>query len=141
MQFLTTFLNEFKRKYEEYLTNDDTFALLKKIELENKKEFAQNVFLSKLITHKNGVEIVKEIKIKYKNIKGKRLKLLLLALQEIDLLPNTRIGKKFHECCKNEFEWSIGSYAAMNDYKFNEYTDKDELENMNQFLNSLIKTQ
>ena len=53
-------------------------------------------------------------------IKGKRLKLLLLALQDLGLLPKERIAKKFHDCCKNEFDWDIARYSAMNDYKYND---------------------
>lgn len=96
--------------------------------------------LSDLITHENNTEIVEGIKIQYKNIKGKRLKLLLLALQELNLLPNERIAQKFYDCCKAEFGWDVATYPAMNDYKFNEYTDKIELDNMKKFLEEIIQT-
>jgi len=100
----------------------------------------QNDKLSDLITHQKSVEIVEGIKIRYKNIKGKRLKLLLLALQELDLLPTERIAQKFYNCCKAEFGWDVASYPAMNDYQFNEYTDKIELDNMKKFLEEIIQT-
>jgi hypothetical protein len=96
--------------------------------------------LSDLITHKNCVEIVESIKIQYKNIKGKRLKLLLLAFQDLKLLPQERIAHKFYDCCKIEFKWDISSYNAMNGYKFNSIADSDEFANMKEYLETLIKT-
>ena len=95
--------------------------------------------LSGLITHQNSVEIVKGIKIQYKNIKGKRLKLLLLALQELNLLPNERTAQKFFDCCKAEFGWDVASYPAMNDYQFNERTDLTELNGMKQYLKTKLE--
>lgn len=108
--------------------------------LRSGKETQKEKTLSDLITHQNSVEIVEGIKIQYKNIKGKRLKLLLLALQELNLLTNERIAQKFYDYCKAEFDWDVASYPAMNDYKFNEYTDKIELDNMKKFLEKIIQT-
>lgn len=105
--------------------NDDT--------LKAKKET-----LSDLITHSKGIEIVEGIKIQYKNIKGKRLKLLLMALQELGLFPKEGNASKFHTLCKSEFDWDIARYQAMNDYKFNDVTDKPELCEMKQYLENLI---
>ena len=95
--------------------------------------------LSELITHKNSVEIIESVKIQYRNIKGKRLKLLLIAFQDLDLLPKERIAQKFHNCCKNEFDWNIASYNAMNGYNYNEKIDKDELNSMKKYLETLTK--
>lgn len=95
--------------------------------------------LSELITHQNSVEIVEGIKIQYKNIKGKQLKLLLLALQELHLLPKERIATKFYNCCKAEFGWDVASYPAMNDYQFNERTDLIELDRIKLYLETKIK--
>jgi hypothetical protein len=100
----------------------------------------QNNKLSDLITHQKSIEIIDAIKIQYKNIKGKQLKLLLVALQALKLLPKERIAKAFHNCCKREFGWDVASYTAMNDYQFNEYTDKIELDNMKKFLEEIIQT-
>lgn len=99
----------------------------------------QNNKLSDLITHQKSIEIVEGIKIQYKNIKGKRLKLLLLALQELNLLPKERIAQKFYNCCKAEFGWNVASYPAMNDYQFNDRTDQFELNEMKQYLETKIK--
>jgi hypothetical protein len=96
--------------------------------------------LSEIITHKKSVDIVRGIKIQYKNIKGKRLKLLLKAFQDLELLPKDRIAKKFHNCCKDEFNWGIGSYNAMNGYRYNEGIDKNDLRSMKEYLETLIKT-
>jgi hypothetical protein len=96
--------------------------------------------LSNLITHQNSVEVVEKIKIQYKNIKGKSLKLLLKAFQDLDLLPKERIASKFHRACKNEFNWDIASYNAMNEYNFNDKTDKEDLEQKKSFLKSIIET-
>lgn len=96
--------------------------------------------LSNLITHQKSYEIVKNIKVKYKNIKGKRLKLLLLAFQELELLPNERIALKFYDCCKKEFDWDIASYNAMNGYSFNDVIDRDEYTSIKQYLESIINT-
>jgi len=100
----------------------------------------QTETLSNLITHQNSVEIIKGIKIQYKNIKGKRLKLLLTALQELNLLPKERIAQKFYDCCKNEFDWNIASYNAMNGYEYNLSIDSSELTNMKQYIETLSKT-
>jgi hypothetical protein len=96
--------------------------------------------LHEIITHKKSVEIVNGIKNRYKNIKGKRLKLLLKAFQDLELLPKDRIGKKFHNCCKDEFNWNIGSYNAMNGYHYNEEIDENEIRSMKEYLETLIKT-
>lgn len=96
--------------------------------------------LSSLITHHENDAIVEAVKIKYKNIKGKRLKLLLLAFQQLGLLPSERIANKFHECCKREFDWDIATYTAMNDYSYNTETDAEILNGMKEFLQSLIET-
>lgn len=96
--------------------------------------------LSDIITHEKSIDIVEGIKIQYKNIKGKRLKLLLLAFQDLELLPKERIAKKFHDCCKNEFNWDIASYNAMNGYLYNNTIDSVEFNSMKQYLETLIKT-
>lgn len=95
--------------------------------------------LSDLITHQNSVEIVEKIKIQYKNIKGKYLKLLLMAFQDLDLLPKERIASKFHKACKNDFNWNIATYNAMNGYDYNNVTDKEELEQKKSYLKSIIE--
>jgi hypothetical protein len=87
----------------------------------------KSVRLSDLITHEKSIEIVEKIKVDFKNIKGKRLKLLYQALMELNLLPKERHGKKFHDLCQKEFDWNIAKYQSMNDYKYNELTDKSEL--------------
>jgi len=104
-----------------------------------RREIKREASLSDIITHPKSNEIVEGIKIQYKNIKGKRLKLLLLALQELGLLPKERTARKFYDCCKAEFNWDIASYQAMNDYKFNDFkfnTDETELYEMKQYLES-----
>lgn len=95
--------------------------------------------LSDLITHEKSIEIVEGIKTQYKNIKGKRLKLLLMALQDLNLLPKERIAQKFYDCCKAEFGWNIASYPAMNDYKFNDTIDKNELDSMKKHIEILTR--
>lgn len=105
--------------------NDDT--------LKAKKET-----LSDIITHPKNTEITEGIKTQFKNIQGKRLKLLLMALQELNLLPKERIAHKFHKLCKSEFDWDIASYQAMNDYQYNDYQDQTELDHMKQYLENLI---
>ena len=101
----------------------------------------QKKALSELITHRDGKKIIDEIKIKYKNIKGKRLKLLLIAFQKLGLLPIERIAKSFHDCCKNEFAWDISSYNAMNSYKYNDGVDKKELDSMIKYLEKFNEQQ
>jgi hypothetical protein len=96
--------------------------------------------LSDIIIHEKGMQIVESIKHRYKNIKGKQLKLLLLAFQELELLPTERIANQFHSLCKNEFEWNIASYNAMNGYVFNEVIDEDDKNKMKLFLETIIKT-
>ena len=63
-----------------------------------------------------------------------------MSLQHLELLPKERISTEFHDCCKNEFEWKIASYNAMNGYKFNEEIDSIEFANMKQHLEKLIKS-
>ena len=94
--------------------------------------------LSELIGHELSEKIISDIKIKYKNIKGKRLKLLLLSLKELELLPQERIAKKFHDFCDSEFNWDIASYTAMNGYSYNPKVDKVVKLKMISFLNKII---
>lgn len=95
--------------------------------------------LSDLITHDKRVEIVARIETQYRTIQGKRLKLLLLALQDLKLIQRERIASKFHNCCKKEFDWDIASYNAMNGYNYNERTDSVELDEMKGFIQALTK--
>lgn len=95
--------------------------------------------LSELITHYNGTKVVEGLHSNYKNIKGKRLKLLLLVLQDLKLLPFDRMAKKFHDCCKSELPWNIGTYNSMNGYKYNPNIDRIEFESMKEYFENLIK--
>jgi len=96
--------------------------------------------LSDLITHENKVDIVEKIKTQYSNIKGKQLKLLLIALQDLKLFPKDRQAKQFHECCRTEFTWNISSYNAMNGYNYNDKVDEEQLNEMKAFLIKLTNT-
>lgn len=113
--------------------------ILNSKELSNQQEPKRiELRLADIITHQSSINIVEGIKIQYKNIQGKRLKILLIAMQEMNILPKERIGKKFHTCCKSEFSWNIASYTAMNDYIFNKVTDGDELSEMKSFISKII---
>ena len=136
-----------KYPFDEVLTPDARSVLLEWYNVEravisqnNESTFTEQtqLNLSSLITHQESIKIVESIKIQYKNIKGKRLKLLLLAFQELELLPSERIAQKFHQYCKDEFNWNISSYNAMNGYEYNANTDEDELLSMKQFLEKVI---
>lgn len=105
--------------------------------LTNKPE-ATTDSLSNLICHEKGPEIVESIKVRFKNIQGKRLKLLLIALQNLGLLPKNRIAAKFHKLCKAEFNWDVGSYNAMNKYDHNEIYDKPEIDEITEYLKTII---
>ena len=94
--------------------------------------------LKDLICHEKSNEIVEAIKIKYKNIKGKRLKLLLMAFQELKLIPRERESSNFYRLCKSEFNWEIASYTAMNDYAYNIKIDEVEFSEMKLFIKNLI---
>lgn len=113
------------------ITPDQTKKKPKKLEPER---------LADLITHLKSKDIIQGIKVQYKNIKGKRLKLLLLAFQDLQLLPNDGIAKKFHNCCTNEFEWDIASYNAMQGYDFNDKNDNEEREKMKLYIKGIINT-
>jgi hypothetical protein len=76
----------------------------------------KNDRLSDLITHEKSIEIVEKIKVDFKNIKGKRLKMLYLAFINLKLIPNERHGQKFYDLCKKEFDWNIATYTAMSDF-------------------------
>jgi hypothetical protein len=95
--------------------------------------------LSSLITHYKSGLIVDKLKVDYKNIKGKRLKILLIALQEMKLIPIENMALSFHRCCDAEFDWHIASYNAMNGYRFNDGVDKVELANIKEYLKKLIE--
>lgn len=114
-------------------------TIQQEIKIDSLQTPIDNEKLSDLITHEKSIEIVKGIKTQYKNIKGKRLKLLLMALQDLNLLPKERIAQKFYDCCKEEFGWNIASYTAMNDYKFNDTIDKYELDSMKKYIETLIR--
>lgn len=96
--------------------------------------------LAELITHDKSVEIVDQIKVRYKNIRGKHLQILLKALQHLDLYPKSKMAKKFHVSCGIEFDWDIGTYTAMNDYKHFNDIDDEEFNGMILFLENLIIT-
>jgi hypothetical protein len=127
-------LSDFKKEIDDYIPNWNDFT-----PQQTETNTKQTETLNDLITHKNSIEIIESVKIQYRNIKGKRLKLLLIAFQDLGLLPKERIAKKFHECCLIEFDWDIASYNAMNGYNYNEKTDKDELNSMKKYLETLTK--
>jgi hypothetical protein len=129
--FYNTLLNRFKKLIEvEILKEGQTPQPIQKT----------NEKLSDIITHQNSNQIVEAIKIQFKNIRGKRLKLLLLVFQELGLLQKERIAKKFHDLCKLEFNWEIASYNAMNDYKFNEKVDSQDFNIIKKQIETIIKT-
>ena len=105
-----------------------------------KPEKVQPETLSSIITHDEAETLVSGIKTQYKNIKGKRLKLLLIVLQELELLPKERIASKFHTLCKKEFDWDIASYNAMMMYNFNPETDTDIINGMKQYIKKSLNT-
>lgn len=132
-------------EYKERLFNNPEWSEEKEFEY-LQKEIAEPQQVNKkpqtlkdLICHEKSEEIVKEIKEKYKNIKGKRLKLLLMAFQELDLIPKERESSNFHRLCKSEFNWDIASYQAMNDYPYNSIIDEVEFREMKLFLENLKK--
>tara|TARA_R110000824_G_scaffold209263_4_gene395067 strand:- start:1269 stop:2090 length:822 start_codon:yes stop_codon:yes gene_type:complete len=91
--------------------------------------------LSSLITHEQSDLIVSKLKVDFKNIKGKGLKILLMALQKVDLIPTNQNVSSFHRSCENEFNWEIASYVALNDSKF--HNDKRDLRDLNNMINKL----
>lgn len=121
---------KYYRLYHEY----------RKSQFEGSQEQEKTLQLSDLIDHDNRFDIVEGIKSKYKNIGGKRLKLLLMALQELDLIPEYNYNRKFHDCCRKEFNWDIKSYQAMNDYLYNEQSDHKELESIKEYIKTLMNT-
>ena len=94
--------------------------------------------LSELICSEKSDLIVDSIKVQYRNIGGKRLKILLMALQDLNLIPKERTASKFHSFCKNEFDWNIGSYQSMNDYVYNDRIDESEFSEMKSYIENLI---
>lgn len=129
-----------KSKQPNYLRDIRLYLEYSNILEQPKTEQEQPEILSCIITHEKAETIAEGIKTQYKNIKGKRLKLLLIALQELELLPKERIAKKFHTLCNNEFNWDIASYNAMNGYAFNTHTDTDEVKGMKQYIKTLLDT-
>jgi hypothetical protein len=119
--------------YKDYLTKKRTL-----INLPKNKNITQSIKLRDLITHQNNNKIIEGVKIQYKNIKGKRLKLLFLAFQDLNLLPRERNAQKFHDCCKKEFDWNIASYNSMNGYNFNDNIDKEDFNSMKEYLLTLL---
>ena len=95
--------------------------------------------LSELICSEKSDLIVEGIRLQYRNIQGKRLKLLLMALQDLKLIPNDRAALKFHTFCKNEFVWDVGSYQAMNDYNYNNFIDATEYSEMKNYIENIVK--
>lgn len=123
------------KAWEIVFSNKELFQPL----FENNKKSIIQENLESLITHAKSKKLVILIKEQYKNIKGKRLKLLLITLQELKLLPEEQIAAKFHRCCKNEFDWEIGSYQAMNDYRFIKDCDSKEVEEMKCVVGNILK--
>jgi|GEM_PF-2218646 len=148
-QHFKDILEYLKLENESSNTNNESQQNSKK-DTKKKLAFNEKDKLSNLIIHENRVEIVKNIKFQYNGIKGKELRILLKALQELDLLPNKRIAAKFHRCCFNEFEWDIGSPQAMEEKtfikgylregKYVESIDDKDLNKKVKFLKTLIKT-
>ncbi|MBE7689453.1 hypothetical protein [Tenacibaculum piscium] len=131
-----TYLAELKNDYsKKYLLNE---IQTKKEPQQEKKELQLNEILT--CESVEAEKIVNGIKTKYKNIKGKQLKLLFLALQNLDLIPKEQFAKKFYDCCTKEFNWNVASYNAMNGYKYNEETDKEELNAKIDYLKTFINS-
>jgi hypothetical protein len=92
-----------------------------------------------LIRHEKSSEIVEKIKEHYSGIKGKELKLLLLAFQELKLIKSEGVMSKFHQYCVAEIPNTDCSYESIRKHNFNQWTDEDTLKEMKTFLNDLIK--
>lgn len=95
--------------------------------------------LSELICSDKSELIVESIKVQYKHIGGKRLKLLLLALQGLGLIPKKRTESIFHRLCAKEFDWNINSLQSLNSEEGKNTKDKQEIAEMTNYIKNLIK--
>ncbi len=140
-EYLDRQVSEFKEvAHKKEIKDQYILMLLKQVDELMKIKEDETLQLSDLIDHDNRFDIVEGIKSKYKNIGGKRLKLLLMALQELDLIPKYNYNSKFHDCCRKEFNWDIKSYQAMNDYRYSEQSDHKELESIKEHIKTLMNT-
>lgn len=132
-------LYEEKNKLIYEVISDTLVSINRQIESKsNRKPNIKKEILADLITHDNSRSIVDELKVQYKNIKGKRLKLLFLTMQNLGLIPLDRTQAKFHSLSKIEFG-NVGTYEAFRKIEFNEWTDKDEVSQMKMFLEKLMR--
>lgn len=95
--------------------------------------------LSDLICSDKSELIVESIKVQYKHIGGKRLKLLLLALQGLELIPKKRTESIFHRLCAKEFDWNINSLQSLNSEEGKNTKEKQEIAEMTNYIENLIK--
>ncbi|MCD8406509.1 hypothetical protein LNI96_01035 [Tenacibaculum dicentrarchi] len=133
-----TYLAELKNEYSKKYLNEVNHSATKKEPQQEKKELQLNEILT--CEPVEAEKIVNGIKIKYKNIKGKQLKLLFLALQNLDLIPKEQFAKKFHNCCIKEFNWDVASYNAMNGSNPKSKEDFKELNAKTDYLKTFINS-
>ncbi|RYU94341.1 hypothetical protein [Emticicia agri] len=84
-----------------------------------------------------ALALAKEFKKYFKGFKGKRMKILILILQEDGKLrPLERQFKEFYKVMQDFCDWSIGSRQAINDVK-KEHIREEEFEEIRTLLNSV----
>ena len=108
------------------------------VKLEGQKSF------SDYLLHEKRDKLAEEIRKEFSTEKGKAIR-LLIAVMENDNPPliiiGTRQGKDVYKSMCDYFNWDIGSYQSVFNYKINSKYDQKDLENtkarLNHILNSL----
>ncbi len=87
--------------------------------------------LEHIISHKNVTGVIEEIKKLCQGKKGKDIAILFIALDELGVIPKNITSKKFHDSCKNSFDWDIGVLRSMTkfkkSYRYSEVYDETEI--------------
>ena len=94
--------------------------------------------LAQIFPSEHSEIIIEAIKKKYKGIKGVQMKRLFEALKICEAIPGITKKLSFHNACKKEFNWDIASYNAMNDQKELNDIDKEEINEMVKYFNTII---
>lgn len=95
------------------------------------------------LQHPRRKELAKALKKEFQVEKGKAIKLLIIALENVEpsiLSTKNRSMTALYKAMKKYFGRHIGSYQSINDYKYDPIIDKQDLSDIDQRVKSIFVT-
>jgi len=92
------------------------------------------------LLHSEKISLAEKIKDEFRTCKGKNIRLMLESLIEESLLTiESRQRKAMYKSMVQFFDWEIGSYQSIFDYKINIVADKIDIDSINTKIHYILE--